>query len=212
LSDYRTDEETVEQLARWWKENGTFLVITLLLVFGGLFGWRWWQDESQRQAQAASALYYEWLEARGAGEADSGAALAARLRSEYPESAYIALLAFDDAARAARDGDLAAARRALEEVLEIGATDAIEDIARLRLARIELDDGDPRAALVLVEQIRQAESVSAAEELRGDALLQLGRPDEARGAYALALTTAVTGRPLLEMKIDDLDTPREPGE
>ena len=204
MSEYRTDEETVEQLTRWWREHGTFLVVTLVVVVGGVVGWRWWQDTTREQAQAVSALYQEWTEARAAGDEARGEALAQRLRSEHAGSSYLALLALEEASRALENGDPAAARGALERVLELGTGAAFDDLARLRLARLDLEAGDAEAALGRLAMVRAGEDIGPVEELRGDALRVLGRLDEARAAYARALATGTATRGIVEMKLDEL--------
>lgn len=204
MSEYRTDEETVEQLTRWWREHGTLLVVTLVVVIGGVIGWRWWQDRTREQAQAVSALYQEWTEARAAGDDARREALAQRLRSEHPGSSYLALLALEDASRALEAGDVAAARAALERVLELGTGAAFDDLARLRLARLDLAAGDAEAALKRLATVRAGEEIGPVEELRGDALRALGRLAEARAAYARALEAGTATRGIVEMKLDEV--------
>lgn len=202
MSELRTDEETVEQIQNWWRENGTMLLVTVVLVFGGVFGWNWWQDQRQAEIGEASALYLQWTQGREEGEAVDD--LAARLRDEHPGSPYVALLRFAGAADAVEAQDPQTARAELEAVLEMGLTAPLEDLARLRLARLDLDAGEPEAALARLDPITGADRIAVAQELRGDALRALDRPDEARAAYERAMAGSSADRPLLEMKRDDL--------
>ena len=202
MSELRTDEETVEQIQDWWRENGTILLVTVVLVFGGVFGWNWWQDQRQAEIGEASALYLQWMQGREQGE--SVDELAARLRDQHPGSPYVALLRFADAAEAVEAQDAQAAREALEAVLEMDLTAPLHDLARLRLARLDLDAGEPEAVLARLDPITGADRIAAAQELRGDALRALDRPEEARAAYERAMAASSADRPLLEMKRDDL--------
>jgi predicted negative regulator of RcsB-dependent stress response len=210
VSDYRTDEETLEQIQRWWRENGTMLLVTVAVVLGGSIGWNWWQAEQQASTGAASALYLQWLEERELGGAsESAEAIAATLREAHPDSAYVALLRFESAANRVAAGDGAGARAELQAVLAMGVPESMKDVARMRLARLDLDAGAPAEALAGLDAIAGKDAIGAVQELRGDALRALGRVDDARRAYDAAIATADSERPLIEMKRDDLaaDTP-----
>ena len=206
MSEYRSDEETVEQIQRFWRENGISLVVTVVVALGGVLGWRAWQDAQAAEIGAASASYSAWNDAVLAGE--DGADAAAALRDAHPDSAYNALIGFQEAQQAVQDGDLDAARRALIGVLEAQLPAAFHDVARMRLARLELAADDAAAALARLDEIAGSDDLVAALELRGDANVALGDVDAARAAYDAAIDaaerTGSAGRPLLEMKRDDL--------
>jgi len=200
VSEYRSDEETVEVIANWWKENGAFMVGSIVLVVGGVLGWNFWQDRQLANAEDAASLYAAWERAADAERE----ALAAELTETYPDSAYRAMVGFDTASAAMVSGDAAAAREALETVLALQVPRQMQDVARIRLARVALDEGDVDAALAYLDAIVGAAELSLAEELRGDALRLLDRHDEALAAYERALASAEVGRPLLEIKQNDL--------
>ena len=42
MSEYQTDEEKVEAIRKWWRENGTAVVAGLVLGLAGLIGWQYW--------------------------------------------------------------------------------------------------------------------------------------------------------------------------
>lgn len=200
MSEYRSDEETVEVIARWWKENGAFLVGTLVVVIGGVLGWNWWQAQQQSSASDAASLYLSWERAAGSERQE----LAAQLAEAFPRSSYRALIAFDVAREALEDGQADVAKAALEEVLALRVPAAMHDLARIRLARIELDAEVAEAALRHLDAVTGDGQISLVEELRGDALRQLGRHDDALAAYERALAVAGSPRPLLEIKQEDL--------
>ncbi len=200
MSEYRSDEETVEIIARWWKENGVFLLGTIVLVVAGVLGWNWWQAQSVARAEGAASIYAAWEQASG----EERQALADRLRDEYPRSAYRGLIAFDVARRAMDADDHETARLALEQVLELNVPRPMQDLARVRLARVLLDEDDAEAALARLDAVSGRSELTFVEELRGDALLALGRREEALRAYDQALASAEAPRPLLEIKRSDL--------
>ena len=210
MSEYRTDEETVEQIQRFWRENGLSLVVTLVLTVGGVLGWRSWQDAQVAAVGDASARFLEWREALTPDgmPGEEAERIAEVLRAEFPDSPYVSLVRFHDAQRALADGDAAAARRELLAVLAADLPPAFQDVARLRIARLDLAEGDASAALAQLDAIAAADTLPAVLELRGDARLASGDRAGARAAYDAAIEAAeragVSGRPLLEMKRDDL--------
>jgi hypothetical protein len=78
---------------------------------------------------------------------------------------------------------------------------AISTVVRSRLARLLNDAGKPQDALALLGDKPEG---AAAIEARGDALFALGRTEEARAAYALAMSkldVATPQRRLVELKL-----------
>ena len=93
--DYKTDDEKVEELKAWWKENGTSVVAGVALAVAGLFGWEYWKDWKEATAAEASTLYTEvkqQVDSQSMDKATSGIAESAsgRTPSAGPGSAAIA--------------------------------------------------------------------------------------------------------------------------
>ena len=51
MDAYRTDDEQVEALKRWWKENGTSTLLMVAVAVGGYFGWQAWDTRQVQQAE-----------------------------------------------------------------------------------------------------------------------------------------------------------------
>ena len=49
----RTEEEQVEALKKWWDDNGTQLLVGIVVVLAGVFGYRTWESNTQLAAEAA---------------------------------------------------------------------------------------------------------------------------------------------------------------
>ena len=80
------------------------------------------------------------------------------------------------------------------------------EIARQRLARVLAAQNKAEDALKLLDGDAEKAFLASREELKGDLLVQLGRADDAHGAYekakaALSDEAAVGG---LQLKLDDL--------
>ena len=51
------EEQEINQLKDWWKENGKTIIVAFILGVGGMFGWRYWQAHQAEQIAQASAQY-----------------------------------------------------------------------------------------------------------------------------------------------------------
>ena len=63
MATYETEEEQLEALKKWWKENGRSILLGLLLGVLIIAGWRGWQAYQANRAESASTLY-EQMESR----------------------------------------------------------------------------------------------------------------------------------------------------
>ena len=83
-------------------------------------------------------------------------------------------------------------------------------LTRSRLARVQLDLGEHDKALATVADANSGSFKALFAEIRGDVLLAQGKDSEARAAYQLAADNLIPEqagrRPLLEMKINDLQS------
>lgn len=224
MSSYAGDDEQLEALKRWWKENGSSLISGVLIVVVAWFGFGQFQQSRENSSAAASALYDQISQlalaniAGSIGDDDFLAAQAwySELKSEHASSIYTRYAALFMAGFHVEQDQLGRAAAELQWVLdnpELGflreADQELFTVARLRLARLELAQGQAQAALARL----QAEPVppsfrSAVAEMEGDIQMALGNRDAARTAYQealLALMELGTGNPgLLQLKLQDL--------
>lgn len=202
---YVTEEQQVEEIKKWWRENGNSLVTGAALGLALVFGWRTWNEWHEGKAEAASALYQQLV---GAPKADAALiqGIGTRLIDEYPNASYAIFGAFMQASAFSEKGDLASARGRLEWVL-LHTTDAhLKALAELRLGRILLDQGDTERTRTLAESVATA-GLPEAAELRGDFLLRQGNRAGAQQAYQESLAKLPVNshhRAALQIKIDDL--------
>lgn len=210
MTEYRTEEEQVEQLRRWWRENGRSVLITVALVAVGTVGWQGWQKQRQESREAASEVYEELLLAADAAREEAAAgdraeALAERLREEFAGSGYEQLASLYLARSAVVEGDLEVAAGVLEDVLAGTDDDELANVVRLRLARVEAARGRGERALALLDEAPGG-WVAPYAIARGDILLADGRDAEALGAYQLAAASGNgASDPLLSQRIQRLE-------
>lgn len=213
-----TEEEQIEALKRWWAENGTSAIVGVVLAVSGYLGWGTWQDKQQADAETASANYETLMEAmvfepgQQLSEEKTATAnhLADELKAQHANSLYASQAALFKAKLAVDSGDLKLAATELSWILERNVEPALTLLSRARLARVQLDLQEYTQALNTVADANSGSFRAMFAEIRGDVLLAQQKVDEARAAYQLALDNLITEqmnrRPLLEIKINDLQT------
>jgi predicted negative regulator of RcsB-dependent stress response len=199
------EHEQSERVRGWIKEYGFSIVMGLVLAFGGIFGFRQWQDHQANQ-RILAAEYYEVIQRElEGGSLESAQDQFLAMQDAVSRSAYIGLASLLMASAYVEEGRLEPAANSYREILDNRRLESIWPVARLRLARVLQAQGDYADALAQIEGTAPVGYRGAWAELRGDLLLARGDLDQARIAYQEALehlTGQGAGRRLIEMKID----------
>jgi predicted negative regulator of RcsB-dependent stress response len=199
-----TDEERLELIKKWWRENGGSIVTGVVLGLAVLFGSKAWFSYQDTQAQTASNLFTVVMSALEKGDAMAVTEKTTMLATEYGDTPYASLAALALARIKIIDGDLNAAQAQLHWVLDNSKSDILQDTARLRLARVLIAMGDLEGADTLLKQPVKGNAFDPLyTEVRGDVNIARGDIVAANQAYqeALAATAAqAPGRHLLELK------------
>ena len=205
MAQYETEEQQVEALKSWWKENGTAVIIGALLGIGALGGWRGWGWYQEKQAVNASDIFASVQESMITGDRASFREQAETLRADYASTPYAVLATLHEAKAQAEQGDLEAAAESLRWAIEHSAQPSIRDVARIRLARVLVADHKLDAAQTVIDKEFSSGYQSLVHEIQGDILISRGEPEQAKQAYDLALESArASGVEFLQMKRDDL--------
>ena len=202
---YKTEEEQVQAIKDWWKENAVALVAGIVIGLAVLGGYRYWKDHKITQAEQASLLYSQMLVA-----SDKKAANADVLMRDYTSTPYAALASLMMAKAAIDSNKLDEAVSRLKWVLDNSDDEGIEHIARQRLARVYIEKKDYASAQALLADIQAAGFKAGYYEILGDLNLAQNRLEQARENYRFAMTTMGQGDPryrLVKMKLDDIKKP-----
>ena len=201
MAEYMSDEEQINRLNEWWKENGMTLLVAVGLAIVGIVGWNIYSDSRQERTEASTALYAKYVDATAEGKET----LAEQMKTEFPGTSVRSLVALAEAKKAADKGDLAAASQALIEARDAAPDALLAELAMIRLAKVQYAQGDAQSALQTLQGIRNAGYQSWALELTGDIYLGEGQTEQAYAAYSSAMDSldGDTNRPLLEIKRDN---------
>ena len=210
METYKTDEEQIEAVKQWWKENGIPIVVGLVIGLSAIFGWRGWQAYQQQQAEAASDIYQTMINSIRNKDDESARDAARQLQDDYGSTSYAIYAALNLAKLDVKNRDFAGARKQLEYAGRNAPTRELRLLADVRLARVLLEQEDPDAALKLLGSRDFGKLSAIAEELKGDILSRQGNTDAAKKAYntALAMTTpGSNAHELLSLKLESVSAP-----
>lgn len=201
------EQEQVEAFKAWWRENGTGLILSVVIVLGGFAGIQFWRAHQAKQAGEAAALFAEVGKQVASKDPKRVNDAAQAVIDRFGSSAYASraeLLAVEANIRAK---DIAKAKTQLQWVLDHTKEDGLKNLARLKLASLLLDEKNYTEALNLLGT-KHPESFDALySDLRGDVLVAQGKTEEARAAYQVAydkMDDKSTYRNLIQMKLDSV--------
>ncbi|MBU1439041.1 MAG: tetratricopeptide repeat protein [Gammaproteobacteria bacterium] len=204
---YSTEEQQVEAIKRFWKQNGVSIIAGVVIGLAGLSGFRFYQEKQVATIQGQSSQYASLIEKVAKDGADKTAWLieAQTFIEANPSSSYAVLTALIAAKEAVMVKDYAAAEKQLSWVIANTKTAEIIAVATLRLARVQNEQGNSEAALATLAAKLPASFTAQQQELTGDVLLKSGDEAKAKAAYQAALTASADGKnPLLQVKLNEL--------
>jgi predicted negative regulator of RcsB-dependent stress response len=205
------EQEQIEALKAWWKDNRNQVLGMLLIVVFTMGGWRGWQYYQRKQADEAATLYRQFIEQLASNDAKRVNDAAAAVTDKFASTAYAARAALLAAQVNEQGKDIARAKTQLQWVIDNAGEATLKDVARLRLAAVLLDEKNYADALKLLEAKHPDAFDSLYADLRGDVLSAQGKMDEARSSYKLAyekIGAQSVYRNLIQMKLDALGVPK----
>jgi predicted negative regulator of RcsB-dependent stress response len=195
---YETEEQQVQAIKQFWKDNGIAIIAGALIGLGGLASWNWYNDYTISTKEEASVGFQTSLEAFVESESldDLNAFV-----DNNASTGYAPLAAMIVAQEAVKKEDFEAAKVAIQKATTGDST--VADVARLRLADLHLQLGEYDQALTALASVKAASFTDQVEELKGDALLAKGDFEGARAAYQASFNE-VPGNPNIKMKLDNI--------
>ncbi|MCE9549946.1 MAG: tetratricopeptide repeat protein [Betaproteobacteria bacterium] len=201
------EQEQVDAFKAWWKDNGKWLLIALAVAACGFAATQGWQVYKEKKLDEASTLFSELDKQLASNDPkrinDAGQAVV----DKFGSTAYAPRAALQAAQINIQNNDLVRAKSQLEWVIKHADETGLQNVARLKLASVLLDEKNYADALKLLDEKHAESFVGLYADLKGDVLNAQGKADEARLAYQLAFnkTDAKSNyRKLIQMKLDAL--------
>jgi len=199
---YDTEEQQVEAIKDWWKENGKAVIFGVVIGLGGLFGWRYYQDSVTAAKEAASESYTQVIQTLSSKGVEANSEVQSFIDSNKDKE-YAVLAAMQLAKAQIDAGNLDEALAQLEWAKGNTKDDALKPVITFRVARLHAEQGDFDGALSELENIKDESWAGRVAELRGDISLRKGDKAAAYAAYTEA-QQANDASQTLQMKLDDL--------
>jgi predicted negative regulator of RcsB-dependent stress response len=201
---YQTEEQQVEAIKGFWKENGTAVIAGLVLGFAGFIGFNYYKDAQLANEVETSDAYQAVMESAGKDE-QLFSTSANKFITENKDSSYASLTAFALAKEAATHKDWPQVAKHLTTAIESATNQGIKAIASVRLARVQIQLEQYTEALATLSVTLPESFKGAVEETKGDAYFKQGKAELARSAYQAALDVeGQANNSALQMKLNDL--------
>jgi predicted negative regulator of RcsB-dependent stress response len=207
--EYLTDDEQLEHVKRLAVEYGPWMLGSILIGVAAVVGWRYYQHHQNEVALQAASQFADMTSALQHDDPIKARQVAGGLIAQYPASPYADQAKLILARLYVEEGQGAKAVAPLTEVMDGSKDTELRHIARLRLARLQIDQGKPDDALTTLADSPGA-FAGRYHEVRGDAFFAKKDLQQAQAEYKEALAQDSAGgadAALLTLKIADLGLP-----
>ena len=191
MEEFESEDQQIQAIKKWWKENGASLLLGLGIGVGALLGWREYLAYQTGHSAEASVLY-QAVQTQVASNRldDEHIRKADTIRNEYADTPYAALVSLAQAKHAYENGDLESAKMHLRWAIENTAEADVRHVAGLRLARILIAQKKYDEAESILDSEYPSAFTVGYEELKGDLYVARGEIAQARLAYDKAIQAA----------------------
>ena len=198
------EEQEINQLKDWWKENGKTIIVAFILGVGGMFGWRYWQAHQAEQIAQASAQYDALIYSAEQDEQAKKANIEQFVQANS-KTAYAVFALLDEAKKATEKQDFAVAEANLNQALTQSQDEVLTSIVALRLSAVQFQLGQLDNALTTLNQVK-GESFNARKAiLTGDIQVAKGDKVAAKNSFEQAQQSgSQLEQQMAKMKLNNL--------
>lgn len=205
MQDFETEEQQVEALKRWWKQNASSLFIGLAIGGFSLGGWNFYQQSQHQHSVEASDMYVSVIAQVEAGAGSSfDSTMVDKLVAGYADTPYAALSTLIVAKNEIGLGNIEKAVSRLQWAMENAVEEEVGFVAQLRLARLMIAQKRYEEASNLLSSKHAVAFDAMYEELKGDLFVAKGELAQARIAYDKAIASSGNASRWLQLKRQDL--------
>ncbi len=196
----KTEEEQVEQIKKWIKENGMQIVAGVLIGLSAIWGLDAYKQYQYSQSVEARTNYLNLA------SSPINSYMYDELKASYADSGYTDQATLIMAKYAVDNKDYAKALEHLNSLTN-SENEFVANIAKIRAANINLEIGNHEQALSLLETTNNSFN-GLYNHARGDVYVATNEIDLAKKHYQLALTQISKEselQSLITIKLNDLN-------
>ena len=207
MSENLTEEQQVEELKKWWKENGRSIVIGAVLGLGIIGGWQGWQGYQASEAEAGATAYDQFASRLIVKDSDAARSALDKLNADHAGTLYLDFANLQMAMGETEAGNIDAAIGYLQQVISGSSDSGLVQVAALRLAQLyvgEQKNAEARQALAHIKDTAfEAESLA----IEGRVALAEGNLEAARIALSAALDKGAADSEMIRYLLQQLEAP-----
>jgi predicted negative regulator of RcsB-dependent stress response len=206
MEEFESEDQQIEAIKKWWKENGASLLLGLGIGVGALLGWREYLAYQTDHSAEASDLYQAVQTQVARNRLDDAHIIKAdMIRNEYSDTPYAALVSLAQARFEYEHGNIDSALTHLRWAGDNSTESDVQHVANLRLARILIAQKKYDEAETILLAAYPSAFTAGYEELKGDLYTAKGEIGQARVAYDKAINaTDGNASRWLKLKRQDL--------
>ncbi|MFK5987105.1 MAG: tetratricopeptide repeat protein [Pseudomonadota bacterium] len=184
MEAFETEEQQVEAIKKWWRENFKLVILVTVLGVGGILGSQYYQQNKIITAEAASDNYNAVLDAATQKLPEIINDRTSLLQKDFSSSPYTAQATLLLAKNLAESDKKQQAIEKLQWVEKNSSDSSLQQIALIQRAQILASIKQEQQALNILNQSSKDGAFNAIKmETKGDILVALGKQDEAKKAY-----------------------------
>lgn len=207
------EQEQLDELKHFWKQYGHVITWILIAVMGGYAAWNGYQYWQKQQSAKAAALFDEVERASASGDPAKLERAWGEMKDRFPSTTYAAQSALLAGKTLQQNEKLDAASAALKWAAENASDDASAQLARLRLANLQIQQKAYEEASKTLSKPFSPAFAGLAADIQGDLLMAQNKSQEAVKAYTDAWSKLETNneyRRLVQAKLNALGSDPEP--
>ncbi len=205
LEEY--DDYEQEQIVKEWLGNNWLTILAGIAIgIGGLWGYGKWQNSQVIQSTKAATEFTQLEAALAVSETSGIGQLISDYEKEFGSNIYSIQARLQAAAKLVEAEDVSAAKAQYQALIDAKPDKPIAEMARLRLARLLVSEGNYDTASTELGLVQSAAYQTIVEEIMGDIYAAQGNQSKAQDAYQLALNEGegYSGKQIIEMKLADI--------
>ena len=207
------EQEQLDELKHFWKQYGHVITWFLIAVMGGYAAWNGYQYWQKQQSAKAAALFDEVERASASGDPAKLERAWGEMKDRFPSTTYAAQSALLAGKTLQQNEKLDAASAALKWAAENASDEASAQLARLRLANLQIQQKAFEDATKTLSKPFSPAFAGLAADIQGDLLMAQNKSQEAVKAYTDAWSKLETNneyRRLVQAKLNALGSDPEP--